>query len=186
MLDTERRLHESIDKVPVSPAIYALSDLDNVPVYVGYASESARIQVRRHLLEQVANVEFRLVVDPWEIAFVSTWPTTDLSAEQTNELERYLAYQYGSTGELTGRPIPDPVPTCSFDVPQRRCFQLLPEKVIQNRRKIDRRLAKQARHFAKLVHWCSEKRYLELLETCDVHFRRLNRLYDSFRRSIDT
>lgn len=185
MLNVERSLHEAIDKLPLSSAVYALCDLDNVPIYLSYASESLRIQVRRHLTEQVSNVEFCASVDPWEIAYVWIWSTDALSSEETDQLERYLAYQYGATGELATRTIPEFVPELSFNLPERICAQLLSDKVIQRRRKVENRLRMQASHFANLAYWCAEKGYLEILGTCDVHFRRLHRLYRSFRASLD-
>ncbi|MGO8831336.1 MAG: GIY-YIG nuclease family protein, partial [Roseiarcus sp.] len=56
--------------------VYALCDLDQVPVYVGQSVDGIRSRVRRHLTSARSDIIANRQVDVWEIAYVWAWPTT--------------------------------------------------------------------------------------------------------------
>src|SRR4051812_18138242 len=72
--------------------VYALCDLDQIPIYVGqsFGGEGAgiRLRVRRHLTSARSDIVANRMLDVWEVAFVWAWPCQDV--EQTDSLEQHL------------------------------------------------------------------------------------------------
>jgi excinuclease UvrABC nuclease subunit len=54
--------------------VYALCDLDGVPIYVGQSKDGIQNRVRRHLTSARSDIIANRQVDPWEIAFVRAYP----------------------------------------------------------------------------------------------------------------
>jgi excinuclease UvrABC nuclease subunit len=54
--------------------VYALCDLDNVPVYVGQSSDGIRKRVSRHLTSARSDIIANRQIDVWEIAWVWAYP----------------------------------------------------------------------------------------------------------------
>ncbi len=60
--------------VPASIGVYALCDLDGVPIYVGTSEDGIRARVNRHITSARSDVIANRMVDVWEIASVMCWP----------------------------------------------------------------------------------------------------------------
>ena len=69
----------ALKKLPTGTGVYALCDLDQVPIYVGQSTDGIRTRVRRHLTSARSDVIANRQIDVWEIAYVWAWPIEDRS-----------------------------------------------------------------------------------------------------------
>ena len=60
--------------IPTPVGVYALCDLDEVPIYVGQSTDGIRARVQRHLTSARSDVIANRQIDVWEIAYVWAWP----------------------------------------------------------------------------------------------------------------
>jgi hypothetical protein len=65
--------------------VYALCDLDGVPIYVGQSTDGIKNRVRCHLTSARSDIIANRQIDAWEIAFVQAYPVGD--ADETPQLE---------------------------------------------------------------------------------------------------
>src|SRR5437879_2993670 len=63
--------------LPKETGVYALCDLDEIPIYVGQSVDGIRARVRRHLTSARSDVIANRQLDVWEIAFVWAWPVAE-------------------------------------------------------------------------------------------------------------
>src|SRR5688500_5615349 len=63
--------------LPKETGVYALCDLDEVPIYVGQSVDGIRARVRRHLTSARSDVIANRQLDVWEIAFAWAWPVAE-------------------------------------------------------------------------------------------------------------
>jgi len=66
-----------VKEIPKEIGVYALCDLDDIPVYVGQSVDGIQSRVRRHLTSARSDIIANRQVDVWEIAYVWAWPVTD-------------------------------------------------------------------------------------------------------------
>ena len=59
--------------IPSGPGVYALCDLDGVPLYVGQSVDGIQARVRRHLTSARSDIIANRMVDIWEVASVRCW-----------------------------------------------------------------------------------------------------------------
>lgn len=59
--------------IPSGPGVYALCDLDGVPLYVGQSVDGIQARVRRHLTSARSDIIANRMVDIWEVASVQCW-----------------------------------------------------------------------------------------------------------------
>lgn len=67
--------------------VYALCDLDGVPIYVGQSVDGIQARVRRHLTSARSDIIANRQLDVWEVAYVMAWPA---EREAIAELEATL------------------------------------------------------------------------------------------------
>ncbi|MEJ7659587.1 MAG: GIY-YIG nuclease family protein [Hymenobacter sp.] len=60
--------------------VYALCDLNEVPMYVGQSKDGIRSRVNRHLTSARSDIIANRQIDVWEIAYVKAWPVDDPAA----------------------------------------------------------------------------------------------------------
>jgi hypothetical protein len=65
---------KQVRQIPTPIGVYALCDLDEVPVYVGQSTDGIQARVRRHLTSARSDVIANRQIDVWEIAYVWAWP----------------------------------------------------------------------------------------------------------------
>ena len=78
--------------IPSPIGVYALCDLDGVPVYVGQSTDGIRARVNRHITSARSDVIANRLIDVWEIAYVRCWPVSDKA--QLDQLEAYLFHKF--------------------------------------------------------------------------------------------
>lgn len=64
----------ALKQLPRSTGVYALCDLDNIPIYIGKSTDAINARVRRHLTGARSDVIANRQIDVWEIAYVWAWP----------------------------------------------------------------------------------------------------------------
>src|SRR5947207_234876 len=91
--------------LPRATGVYALCDLDEVPIYVGQSVDGIRARVRRHLTSARSDIIANRQVDVWEIAFVWAWPVSD--REIIPPLEAHLFHRFNDRKTLMNGSIPE-------------------------------------------------------------------------------
>ncbi len=160
--------------------VYALCDLDEVPIYVGQSVDGIRSRVNRHLTSARSDIIANRQIDVWEIAYVKAWPVEDVADIPHLEAVLFKAFDdsktlmNGSTPKLVRR-MPKTIPTA------RQRVQVMSDEDIRVRRDPMLRLPRQIEHIGRLVdHILSVKDSAQLRRSLDAHFDRL----DAYRRAF--
>jgi hypothetical protein len=184
----QRYRHTQLRELTNEIGVYALCDLDRVPIYVGQSVDGIRKRVRRHLTSARSDVIANRQLDVWEVAFVWAWPMPGLR-ELITQVESHLANEFHRIKPLMGT-----IPTPPHDVPQipaRQEVIILPEAEIIKRQDPLLRLPRQAMHFNNLFSHILEVKDNEVLRAAlAAHFDRLSSYYRTFiagpRESAET
>ena len=165
--------------VPRDIGVYALCDLDAVPIYVGQSTEGIRARVRRHLSSARSDVIANRQLDVWEVGFVWAWPVDDRA--NIPALEAHLFHRYNEDSPLMNGSIPDRRDTLPFAQPGKIEVQIVEDAELARRRDPAYRLPRQAEHFTRLVdHILNVKDSGELRRALAAHFTRLSAYYHDF------
>lgn len=173
---------QNAKRVPGGIGVYALCDLEEVPIYVGQSTDGIRARVNRHITSARSDVIANRQVDVWEIAFVWCWPVS--KSGYLNDLESYLFHKFHSKSRLMNGTIPQKITRLSFPAPE--CFrvQLMPNEEIKSRLQLERRLPRQAKHFGDLLdHFLNVKDSAQLLFALKAHFQRLSKYFSKLSAS---
>ena len=156
--------------------VYALCDLDNVPVYVGQSTDGIRQRVQRHLTSARSDVIANRQIDVWEIAFVWEYPVAD--AAEMKALEAAIFHHFNPLSRLMNGPIlPEPPPMATVPEPA-RVVQVMSDDEIAERQDSEQRLPRQAAHYAQIVgHFLAVKNSKEIARAMDAHFERLSKYH---------
>ena len=166
-------------QLPDRKGVYALCDLDEVPIYVGLSTDGIKKRVRRHLTSARSDVIANRQIDVWEIAFVWGWELG--TGQNINELEAFHYNAFHPVSPLVnGRP-PTVVPSAGLVVPTKVRVQVLPDEEIIARRKPALRFPRQIQHFNQLVDYILHtKDKPHLRQALNVYFDRLTKYYRAF------
>jgi hypothetical protein len=161
--------------------VYALCDLDQVPIYVGQTTSSGERgingRVRRHLTSARSDVIANRQIDPWEIAFVLTKAChfTEIDAVESQLYEFFC--RQGSI--VAGKRLQCSTPLQKL--PQLQRVQLLADDEIAKRKDLRFRLPRQLQQISQLLDvMLNVKDSADLRFSLDAHFRRLDNLYRAF------
>lgn len=169
---------KQVGTIPSPVGVYALCDLDEIPVYVGQSTDGIRARVQRHLTSARSDVIANRQIDVWEIAYVWAWP---LDSGSIDALEAHLFHEFNSQSPLMNGTVPTPPAALSFPVPECQRIQVIEEGEIAIRQRPEQRLSRQAEHYARLVdHILKVKDTSELRRSLEAHFERLQRYHASF------
>lgn len=161
--------------------VYALCDLDNVPIYVGKTvsiKERGIIgRVRRHFTSARSDIIANLQLDVWELAYVRAWAEPD--ATEIPELERRVHQEYLAT-VFAGKLLPSPKTVKPLPAFQ-ECRILKPEE-IQRRKEPATRLVRQVRHIDHLLDVVvTRKDTADQRRALQAHLNRLTRRFEEFK-----
>lgn len=166
------------NRIPNEIGVYALCDLDEVPIYVGQSVDGIRARVRRHITSARSDIIANRQVDVWEIAYVWAWPVERDQKDIISVLEAYLFHVFHGQSPLMNGSIPSNPGEPPFLVQPPIKVQLLPDEEITNRKRIEVRLPRQASHFTALLdHFLNVKDSKELHLALQAHFQRLSRYF---------
>jgi hypothetical protein len=160
--------------------VYALCDLDGVPIYVGQSKAGIRSRVRRHLTSARSDIIANRQVDPWEIAFVQAYPVKDVA--DIPNLEATLFAKFHKEKPLMNGSIPIVHGPALKRLPKpSQTVQMMPDEEIRVRQDPALRLPRQIEHIGRLVdHILTVKDSPQLRSSLAAHFDRL----DAYRKAF--
>ncbi|WP_217430279.1 GIY-YIG nuclease family protein [Sphingomonas bacterium] len=158
--------------------VYALCDLDQMPIYIGQSVDGIQNRVRRHLTSARSDIIANRQVDVWEIAWVMAWPA---SPAIIPALEAALYHHCNARSPLMNGSVPilpaDPPPR----VAPEQIVQVMSDEEIARRLQASARLPRQIEHYGRLVdHYLNVKSSAELRMSMEAHFDRLARYHHGF------
>ena len=158
--------------------VYALCDLDQVPIYVGQSVDGIRTRVRRHLTSARSDIVANRQIDVWEIAYVWAWPVAEIG--QIGALEQQLFYDFDSETPLMNGRIFE-APLIRTDVPDRQSVQIITEAERLDRSRPALRLPRQISQYLTLVDYIQNvKDAPHLKRSLAAHFDRLVKYHATF------
>lgn len=156
--------------------VYALCDLDNVPMYVGQSSDGIRQRVQRHLTSARSDIIANRQIDVWEIGFVWEYPVA--SKADMDLVEATLFYDLNPRSRLMNGTIPA-APLAGVPVPTpTNVIQVMSAEEITDKKNMELRLPRQAGHYAQIVgHFLAVKNSNQIARAMDAHFERLSKYH---------
>ena len=152
--------------------VYALCDLDAVPIYVGQSVDGIRTRVRRHLSSARSDIIANRQIDVWEIAFVWAWPVE--FEHQIGALEAHLFVEFDTNVPLMNGKSMKSVGPLPFDLPERQQVQVIEEEERQDRLAPSKRLPRQIMQYLNLVDYIQTvKDENHIKRSLRAHFDRL-------------
>jgi len=162
--------------IPAAIGVYALCDLDDVPIYVGKSEDGIRARVNRHITSARSDVIANRMVDVWEVASVICWPVE--RRPHLVPLEAYLFHRFHERSPLMNGTVPPLVRSLRFPVPEPTTVPLMDKEEILSRQRIELRLPRQAKQFLDLLdHYLNVKNSSELNLALKAHFARLQQYF---------
>lgn len=163
--------------------VYVLSDLDNVPIYVGQSTDGIRSRVARHLTSARSDIIANRQIDVWEIAYVWAYPVS--SREDIGLVEALLFHHFNPQSQLMNGSIPARPDARSIPVPS-QVVQVMSDYEISEKRDPAQRLPRQATHYAQLVdHFLTVKNSPQIARAMNAHFSRLQRYHSLLLGTAD-
>lgn len=173
--------------------VYALCDLDFVPIYVGQSKDGIRTRVRRHLTSARSDVIANRHLDVWEVSQVWAWEVRidglnirnaqDQAAEIT-ALETQLIKKFNDIKPLVNGKLPDFSSLRGNDprAPDQQ-INVLEEAVRLSRKEPINRMPRQAAQLRDLIDYTIQvKNNSEQRRVLRVHNSRLREFYETFMR----
>jgi hypothetical protein len=178
-MDVQTFRHQQLCDLTDSVGVYALCDLDEVPIYVGQSVDSIRARVRRHLTSARSDIIANRQIDVWEVAFVWAWPLIDTN--QIADVEAELFWRFDPQSRLMNGTVPMR-PKKRVCVPDRLQLQVLPDDEINLRKEPRQRFPRQMRQIESLLDYILQtydKPHLR--RSLHAHVERLDRYYANFQ-----
>ena len=168
---------KAVRELTNSVGVYALCDLDGVPIYIGQSTDGIRSRVARHLTSARSDIIANRQIDVWEIAEVWAYPVVNKS--DIGVLEAVLYHHFNPRSQLMNGTVP-PLPPSQTPTPQpeQRVMVMSPEEISE---KLDpvQRLPRQAAHYAQIVgHFLAVKESKQIARAMSAHFQRLSKYHE--------
>jgi hypothetical protein len=163
--------------------VYALCDLDGIPIYVGQSKDGIQSRVRRHLTSARSDIIANRQIDPWEIAFVQAYPVKRL--KDIPLLEASLFAKFHKLKPLMNGSIPVAEGRLRKSLPKpAEVVQMMPDGELKVRRDPSLRLPRQIEHIGRLVdHILTVKDSPQLRRSLAAHFDRLDAYRGAFLKA---
>lgn len=159
--------------------VYALCDLDMVPIYVGQSVDGIRARVQRHLTSARSDIIANRQIDVWEICAVMAWPVS--LADQIEAAENHLFHRFDKETPLMNGKIPPVQHTLDFVLPQPQIVEVMEPN--ERRKRLDPalRLPRQIDQYQRLVDYIQNvKDAAHLKRSLQAHFQRLVKYHNVF------
>ena len=155
--------------------VYAFYDYDGEPIYVGKTVEGLSGRVSRHLTGRRSDAVGKFVLDPFEVLEIEVWPMfwlpgrTKANAQQktaTTSAE-YQVYELALAGSRFNAVLNEGViaPAPPIQLPQSFRGRIVPDRILEDRRHPDIRIARRAMTIANLTRLISEREVKKGLRT---------------------
>jgi len=163
--------------------VYALCDLDGIPIYVGQSKDGIQSRVRRHLTSARSDIIANRQIDPWEIAFVQAYPVNRL--KDIPLLEASLFAKFHKHKPLMNGSIPVAAGRLLKSLPKpSEIIQMMPDEELKVRKEPALRLPRQIEHIGRLVdHILTVKDSPQLRRSLAAHFDRLDAYRAAFLKA---
>jgi hypothetical protein len=161
--------------------VYALCDLDKIPVYVGQSVDGFRARITRHLGDTRTDIFANGQVDLWDIGYVLVWK---VDKSEVNLAEAALFNLFNSKSTLMNGAV---LPKNDYDLSRIGDpvqYTILPDEEITDRRDPSIRFPRKLKHIGKLVEYIlevSDKHHLR--RSLYAHNEQLNKLHRDFQGS---
>ncbi|XAM00595.1 GIY-YIG nuclease family protein [Phycisphaeraceae bacterium D3-23] len=182
-MNTQTFRKDALRGLPDSAGVYALCDLDNVPIYIGQATASKdtsiRKRVQRHLTSARSDVIANRQLDVWEIAYVRGWICEDNQTRKV--LESQLVDLFDSQSPLVNGTIPNRIGDPLTEVPEAISVQVMTNELIAVRLDPAIRFPRQAETFTQLLDYVLnvyDKAHLR--RALRVHHARMTKYLEAF------
>lgn len=171
-MDQKAFRKQQISQLTDSIGVYALCDLDCVPIYVGQSVDGIRSRVQRHLTSARSDIIANRQIDVWEIAYVWAWPVSD--PLMIAELEAFLFVMFDKQKILMNGKAMTYSSTLPFPLPERQQVQVIEESERLDRLSPALRLPRQISQYLALVDYIQTvKDESHLKRSLHAHFERL-------------
>ena len=182
--DQQRYRSRQLSQLPAETGVYALCDLDDVPIYVGKSrrgrNEGIRARVRRHLTSARSDIVANRQLDVWEVAYVWGWPISDPTLLAT--VEAQVFHEFDRDSPLVNGTVPAEPHGAKRELPPRVHVKVMSDEEIALRRLPRYRFPRQVQQFNQLLDYIlNTKDEHHLRRALDVHFRRVQRFYEEFK-----
>lgn len=178
-MDPQGFRQDKLRDVTASIGVYALCDLDGVPIYVGQSVDGIRTRVRRHLTSARSDIIANRQIDVWEVAYVWAWPVRE--TEHIAPLESELFAQFDAISPLMNGKTLAAVQSSDIDIPDVEVVQVIDETERLSRLRADQRLPRQISQYLTLVDYVlTVKNAPHLRKALDAHFARLLKYHRQF------
>lgn len=174
---------DALRGLPDLAGVYALCDLDNVPIYIGQATAtkdtSIRKRVQRHLTSARSDVIANRQLDVWEIAYVRGWACEDDQARRV--LESQLVDWFDGKNPLVNGTIPSRIGDPLTEAPEAVSVQVMSDELIRVRLDPAIRFPRQAETFTQLLDYVLnvyDKAHLR--RALRVHHARMAKYLEAF------
>lgn len=159
--------------------VYALCDLDMVPIYVGQSVDGIRARVQRHLTSARSDIIANRQIDVWEICAVMAWPVSQ--ADQIEATENHLFHRFDKETPLMNGKIPPVQTQLPFALPQPQIVEVLEPAERLKRLDPALRLPRQIDQYQRLVDYIQNvKNAAHLKRSLQAHFQRLVKYHNVF------
>jgi hypothetical protein len=147
--------------------VYAFYDYDGEPIYVGQTSERLRVRIRRHLTNQRTDAVAMNVLDPFEVSEIEMWPfwelerlrRTDPRVHETLRRAESTIFQGALRKSRFGAVLNEVVPPVAkrMRLPPSIRRRIIPDRMYEQRKHADVRIARRANTIARLTQVISER-----------------------------
>lgn len=192
--DVKVKRSEALENLTNDVGVYALCDLDGVPLYIGQSADGIRVRVQRHLTSARSDVVANRQLDIWEVSEVWGWPLDsklpkgatkeekDSQKARIDELENYLIHYYNERNPLVNGKLPAKV-TSTPSIPEKQIVKIMSNEEQSSRQDPVRRLPRQLDHLTNLFsHILEVKNNSEQRRMLRVHFNRTQKYYSEFMK----
>ena len=174
----ERKLR--IKDLTNEKGVYALCDLDSIPLYVGQSMDGIRNRVSRHLTSARSDVIANRQLDIWEVYEVWAWPLPNSAKEDVSIVETHLIHLFNDQNPLVNGKLPERIEGVPV-VPDKQTVQMISENERALRLTPSQRLPRQLEHLKNLFsHILEVKDNTEQRRMLKVHFDRSHSYYKRF------
>lgn len=178
-----------VRELPDTAGVYALCDLDEVPIYVGQAEQSRdtsiRKRVQRHITSARSDIIANRQLDVWEVGYVWAWEAKEPAPRL--ELEAQMFYLFDNVNRLINGSVPSRPSRLMRREPAAIKIQVLPDEVIKLRRDPAIRFPRQVQQFNQLLDYIlntQDKSHLR--RALRVHHDRLTKQLNQFLATHET
>lgn len=149
--------------------VYAFSDYDDEPIYVGQTAERLGTRIRRHLTNQRSDAAAMNVLDPFEVFQVEVWPLPQYQGRSTEDPEarahiNWLEYEIfrerlalSKFNAVLNEKDPVEVAQNGFTRPASVSGKIVDSSLFELRKHPDTRLARRAETLSLLAKVISER-----------------------------